>query len=137
MSIDWTQVKTKEDKFLEHKEQKAAEIQSKSNSLMATVQAGYTNGEVSTFEQQYRGATDILNGDELTTNAIFVIALLTGRLCRTPTADEKTAFAERIISNYTAAAVATAEIVGKQQRLELAVRAAQTEEELDEIKWEE
>ena len=123
--------------FAVKKERKTAEIQSKSNTLMAETKKTYTDGEISTFEQQHAGATDILNGDELTTNAIFVIALLTGRVGHTPTADEKTAFAERIISNYTAAAVATAEIVGKQQRLELAVRAATTEEELDEIKWEE
>lgn len=120
-----------------YRAEKTAEIQGKSNALMAETKKTYTDGEISTFEQQYRGATDIQNDNELTTNAIFVIALLTGRLGRTPTADEKQAFAERIISNYTAAAVATAEIVGKQQRLELAIRAATTEAELDEIKWEE
>ena len=117
------------------RERKATEIQTRSNSLISAIRQGYTEGETQTFEQQNIGAKSILAGVETTSEAQFVIALLTGRIGATPTPEEKTAFAERIRSNYDAAATATAQIVGTQQRLELAARGAETEEQLDAIVW--
>lgn len=117
------------------KTRKIAEIQAQSNSLVAAIRSGYTEGEVESFEQQYSGATAILAGDETTTAAQFVISLLTGRLGHTPTSDEKQAFATLITNNYTAAANATAQILGTQQRLELAARACTSAEELASIVW--
>ncbi|MPN47377.1 hypothetical protein SDC9_194979 [bioreactor metagenome] len=64
-----------------------------------------------------------------------MIALLTGRLGREPAAEEKAAFATQVCTNYSNAAAATALIVGKQQRLELATRFATTKEELQAIEW--
>lgn len=117
------------------KELKCAAIRAESDRRITIIQEGYSQGEIKTFEQQHKGALDILSGDETTQEAQFVIALLTGRLGREPAAEEKAAFATQVCTNYSNAAAATALIVGKQQRLELATRFATTKEELQAIEW--
>lgn len=117
------------------KARKIAWIQAESNRRIAAVRQGYTDGEIQSFEQQHIGALYILSGDETTTEAQFVLALLEGRLGHAPTAEAKTAFATLICNNYNTAATASAAIVGTQQRLELQARAAETEADLDAIAW--
>lgn len=119
----------------ELKELKCAAIRAESDRRITIIQEGYSQGEIKTFEQQHKGALDILSGDETTQEAQFVIALLNGRLGKEPAAEEKAAFATQICTNYSNAAAATAVIVGEQQRLELEARSATTKEELQAIEW--
>ena len=116
------------------KQQKALEIQRRSNDLMQIISEGYTDGEIKTFEQQNLGALDIINGTLNTENAQFVISLLKVRLNKTePTLEEITEFANRIRNNYINASVYTSLVVGTQQHLELLVREATTAEEVEAI----
>lgn len=116
------------------KAEKAKAIQDRSNILMKQISDGYSDGEIKTFEQQNLGALDILNGTFDTENAIFVIALLKVRLNKAePTAEEITAFANKIRTNYTNASAYTSLVVGTQQHLELLVREAETKEDVDAI----
>lgn len=119
----------------ELKEQKAADIRAKSDSLIAQVSTGYSQGEVSTFAQQYQGATDIQAGSTTTEEAQFVTSLLTARLGTAPTDEQIAAFASLIVNNYEAAKAATISIVGTQQRLELAIRACTTKDEVAAVAW--
>ena len=119
----------------ELKGSKCAAIRAESDRRITIIQEGYSQGEIKTFEQQHKGALDILSGDETTQEAQFVIALLNGRLGREPVAEEKAVFATQICTNYSNAAAATALIVGEQQRLELEARSATTKEELQAIEW--
>jgi len=116
------------------KAEKAKAIQDRSNDLMRQISDGYSDGEIKTFEQQNLGALDILNGTFDTENAIFVIALLKVRLNKAePTAEEITAFANKIRTNYTNASAYTSLVVGTQQHLELLVREAETKEAVEAI----
>ena len=73
----------------ELKELKCAAIRAESDRRITIIQEGYSQGEIKTFEQQHKGALDILSGDETTQEAQFVIALLNGRLGREPAAEGK------------------------------------------------
>ena len=116
------------------KVEKAKAIQDRSNILMRQISDGYSDGEIKTFEQQNLGALDILSGNFDTENAIFVIALLKVRLNKAePTAEEITAFANKIRTNYTNASAYTSLVVGTQQHLELLVREAETKEDVNAI----
>ena len=116
------------------KVEKAKAIQDRSNILMRQISDGYSDGEIKTFEQQNLGALDILSGNFNTENAIFVIALLKVRLNKAePTAEEITAFANKIRTNYTNASAYTSLVVGTQQHLELLVREAETKEDVNAI----
>ena len=116
------------------KVEKAKAIQDRSNILMRQISEGYSDGEIKTFEQQNLGALDILSGNFNTENAIFVIALLKVRLNKAePTAEEITAFANKIRTNYTNASAYTSLVVGTQQHLELLVREAETKEDVNAI----
>ena len=61
--------------------------------------------------------------------------LLSNRLGRVPTQTELTEFANLIVANYERAKNAIVTIIGTQQRLELAIRAATTENEVNKIVW--
>ena len=59
--------------------EKISEIQQASNSAIASMAAGYTVGEVQSFEQQRRGAADLLAGNTGTEDAQYVAALAAAR----------------------------------------------------------
>ena len=121
----------------EYKVKKAKEIRNVSDVLIAKLSDNYSQGEIQTFEQQYKGATDIILNNDISTNeAQFIILLLTNRLFGAiPTSQQIYDFANLIISNYNKAKAATLLIVGTQQKLELAVRACTTKEQVDSITW--
>ena len=110
---------------------KAQEIRTHSDILIAQVSQGYSQGEVDTFAEQYAGAKAILSGG----GDLFVTGLLSNRLGRVPTQTELTEFATLIVANYERAKNAIVTIIGTQQRLELAIRAATTENEVNKIVW--
>jgi len=115
--------------------EKIHEIQQASNSAIASMTAGYTVGEVQSFEQQRRGAADILAGNTETEDAQYVAALAAARAAAGDEGMTALEFAGRITANATAAAQATIAILGLQQGLEVRARAASTPEELEEIVW--
>ena len=115
----------------EVKAQKTLEIVSRSNQLCNALRSGYSQGEIDTFAEQYAGAKAILSGG----GDLFVTGLLSNRLGRVPTQTELTEFANLIVANYERAKNAIVTIVGTQQRLELAIRAATTENEVNKIVW--
>ena len=115
----------------ELKAAKAEEIRNTSNMLRNQLQTGYSQGEVDTFAEQYAGAKAILSGG----GDLFVTGLLSNRLGRVPTQTELTEFANLIVANYERAKNAIVTIIGTQQRLELAIRAATTENEVNKIVW--
>ena len=115
----------------ELKSAKAEEIRNTSNMLRNQLQTGYSQGEVDTFAEQYAGAKAILSGG----GDLFVTGLLSNRLGRVPTQTELTEFANLIVANYERAKNAIVTIIGTQQRLELAIRAATTENEVNKIVW--
>ena len=115
----------------ELKAAKAEEIRNTSDMLRNQLQTGYSQGEVDTFAEQYAGAKAILSGG----GDLFVTGLLSNRLGRVPTQTELTEFANLIVANYERAKNAIVTIIGTQQRLELAIRAATTENEVNKIVW--
>lgn len=119
----------------EIKERKCAEIRSLSDSFVAKIREGYTAGEVETFAQQYSGARFILGNGGNMEDSLFVSGLLSNRLGHIPNQAELNTFALRIVSNYESARDAIVQIVGTQQRLELAARNASTKEEVEAIGW--
>ena len=117
--------------------EKIHEIQQASNSAIASMTAGYTVGEVQSFEQQRRGAADILAGNTETEDAQYVAALAAARAAAGDEGMTALELAGRITANAMAAAQATIAILGLQQGLEVRARAATTPEELESIRWEE
>ena len=115
----------------ELKAAKAEEIRNTSNMLRNQLQTGYSQGEIDTFAEQYAGAKAILSGG----GDLFVTGLLSNRLGRVPTQTELTEFANLIVANYERAKNAIVTIIGTQQRLELAIRAATTGKEVGAIAW--
>lgn len=117
------------------KSAKIAEIQAASNAAIAALEAGYTVGEVQSFEQQRRGAADILAGNTETEDAQYVAALAAARAAAGDSSITALELAGRIAANAAAAAQATIAILGMQQGLEVRARAATTPEELEAIVW--
>ena len=115
--------------------EKISEIQQASNSAIASMTAGYTVGEVQSFEQQRRGAADILAGNTETEDAQYVAALAAARAAAGDEGMTALELAGRIAANAAAAAQATIAILGLQQGLEVRARAATTPEELEGIVW--
>jgi hypothetical protein len=115
--------------------EKIHEIQQASNSAIGSMTAGYTVGEVQSFEQQRRGAADILAGNTGTEDAQYVAALATARAAAGDEGMTVLELAGRIAANAAAAAQATIAILGLQQGLEVRARAATTPEELEAIVW--
>ena len=114
----------------ERKDAKAREVRAWATKQLQSVQSGYSQPEISSFEQQESGAKDILAGDTSTQNAQAVISLLTVRLGlvnTTPTTEQITEFANRIVNNATTARAALIQLMGSQQKMELAIRACTTE----------
>ncbi len=115
--------------------EKIHEIQQASNSAIASMTAGYTVGEVQSFEQQRRGAADLLAGNTGTEDAQYVAALAAARAAAGDSSMTALELAGRIAANAAAAAQATIAILGLQQGLEVRARAATTPEELEAILW--
>lgn len=115
--------------------EKIHEIQQASNSAIASMTAGYTVGEVQSFEQQRRGAADILAGNTETEDAQYVAALAAARAAAGDEGMTALELAGRITANAAAAAQATIAILGMQQGLEVRARGATTPEELEAITW--
>ena len=115
--------------------EKISEIQQTSNSTIAAMTAGYTVGEVQSFEQQRRGAADLLAGNTGTEDAQYVAALAATRAAGGDSSITALELAGRITANAAAAAQATIAILGLQQGLEVRARAATTPEELEAITW--
>ena len=115
--------------------EKISEIQQASNSAIAAMTAGYTVGEVQSFEQQRRGAADLLAGNTETEDAQYVAALAAARAAAGDSSITALELAGRIAENAAAAAQATIAILGMQQGLEVRARAATTPEELEGIVW--
>ena len=115
--------------------EKIHEIQQASNSAIASMTAGYTVGEVQSFEQQRRGAADILAGNTETEDAQYVAALAAARAAAGDEGMTALELAGRIAANAAAAAQATIAILGLQQGLEVRARGATTPEELEGITW--
>lgn len=117
------------------KSAKIAEIQAASNAAIATLESGYTHGEIKSFDRQRQGAIDILAENATTADAQYVAALAAARAAAGD-ADCTTAwFAQRVKDNADAAASYTIAILGKQQGLEALVRAAQTVEDVEAVEW--
>ena len=119
----------------ELKAAKAEEIRNTSNMLRNQLQTGYSQGEIDTFAVQYSGALYLLGEGGTLEDSLFVQGLLSVRLNKIPSQSELTAFASLIKNNYTAAKEAMRDVLGTQQRLELAIRAATTENEVNKIVW--
>ena len=119
----------------ELKAAKAEEIRNTSNILRNQLQTGYSQGEIDTFAEQYSGALYLLGEGGTLEDSLFVQGLLSNRLGRVPTQTELTEFANLIVANYERAKNAIVTIIGTQQRLELAIRAATTENEVNKIVW--
>jgi hypothetical protein len=119
----------------EAKAAKIAEIQAASNAAIAMLESGYTQGEVKSFDRQRQGALDILAENTTTADAQYVAALAAARAAAGE-ADCTTAWlAQRIKDNADTAAAYTIAILGKQQGLEVRVRAAQTVLDLEAVTW--
>ena len=108
---------------------------SRSNQLRNALRSGYSQGEIDTFAEQYSGALYLLGEGGTLEDSLFVQGLLSVRLNKIPSQSELTAFASLIKNNYTAAKEAMRDVLGTQQRLELAIRAATTENEVNKIVW--
>jgi len=115
--------------------EKIHEIQQASNSAITSMTEGYTVGEVQSFEQQRRGAADILAGNTETEDAQYVTALAAARAAAGDEGMTVLELAGRIAANAAAAAQATIAILGLQQGLEVRARNAETVEELEAITW--
>ena len=115
--------------------EKIHEIQQASNSAITSMTEGYTVGEVQSFEQQRRGAADILAGNTETEDAQYVTALAAARAAAGDEGMTALELAGRIAANAAAAAQATIAILGMQQGLEVRARGATTPEELEAITW--
>lgn len=121
---------------------KIAEIQAASTAAFRAMQAGYSEGEVASFEQQKLGARAILALDMADENAVYVCGLADLRvqygdvqLGALEGAERYTAFATRIEANVQASMTAGKMILGIQQGLEVRARLAATPEELAAIVW--
>ena len=119
----------------EIKKRKTDEIVAQSNQLRNALRSGYSQGEIDTFAEQYSGALYLLGEGGTLEDSLFVQGLLSVRLNKIPSQSELTAFASLIKNNYTAAKEAMRDVLGTQQRLELAIRAATTENEVNKIVW--
>jgi len=115
--------------------QKILEIQQASNAAIAAITAGYTVGEVQSFDRQRAGAIDYLAGNTMTTDAQYVAALAAARASAGDAECTAAWLAARIKSNADAAAAYTIAILGKQQGLEARVRAATSVAEVEAIAW--
>lgn len=114
---------------------KIGDILTQSNARIAMLREGYSNGEIDTFAQQYSGALYILGRGGAREDSLFITTLLSKRLNRIPNTSELEGFSSLIIANYNSAKEALVEVIGTQQRLELAVRNATTTEEVEAIVW--
>lgn len=121
--------------LVELKNKRCAEIRAQSDRRIDLVRAGYSQGEINTFAQQYSGARYITQAGGTAEDSLLVISLLSNRLGRIPTQREITDFAGLIISNYEQAGDITVRIIGTQQRLEIAIRDASTREEVEAVGW--
>ena len=119
----------------EAKAAKIAEIQSASNAAIAMLESGYTQGEVKSFDRQRQGAIDFLAGNTTTADAQYVAALAAARAAAGDAECTTAWFAQRIKDNADTAAAYTIQILGKQQGLEATVRAAETVEDVEAVKW--
>lgn len=117
------------------KSAKISEIQQASNSAIAAMTAGYTVGEVQSFEQQRRGAADLLAGNTETEDAQYVAALAAARAAAGDEGMTALELAGRIAANAAAATQATIAILGMQQGLEVRARSAETIADLEAIAW--
>lgn len=115
---------------------RVAEILALSAAKIFAIETGYSSGEVKTFEQQYQGAVDLLDGNTGTVAAKFVIALAAKRSEVGGVEVTSSELAQRIIANYTAAKEYTVYILGIQQGLTTRVQLATTEEEVAAVVWE-
>lgn len=120
---------------------KTAEIRAISAAKVAAIQAGYTLGEINTFEQQYAGACEIIAhgvADNITTmskDAQFVIGLARGRSAVGGIEVTPEGLSQTIVTNYSAAKDYTITILSLQQGLETKARVAASREELKAIQW--
>lgn len=131
-----------EERTLEvRKESKANEIRILSEEKVQTMQKGYTLGEINTFEQQYAGATEILSDGVIedislmSKDAQFVVGLARGRSTVSGVEITPIELAQKIEANYIVAKEGMLQILSVQQGLEMRARMAETEEELESIKW--
>ena len=114
---------------------KIAEIQSASDAAMMQVEAGYTHGEIKSFDRQRAGAVDILSGNTTTEDAQYVASLAAARAQSGDSECTTGWLAQRIKDNAAAAAGYTIAILGKQQGLEARVRAASTISDVEAVEW--
>ena len=125
-----------QDELLEaFRTQKILEIQQASNAAIAAITAGYTVGEVQSFDRQRAGAIEFLAGNVDTTDAQYVAALAAARAAAGDSECTAAWLAQRIKDNADAAAAYTIAILGKQQGLEAQARGAQTVAEVAAISW--
>ena len=114
---------------------KIAEIQAASDAAIASLESGYTQGEIKSFDRQRQGALDILAGNTTTPDAQYVAALAAARYAAGDSDSTAVWLAQRIKDNADAAATYTIAILGKQQGLEALVRAAAGVAEVEAIEW--
>lgn len=117
------------------REQKAQEIRQASDALFTSLQAGYTLGEVASFERQKSGAKAILAGDLKSEDAQYVASLASVRQAGGDKKIDPATLAGKIMKNALAAEQAIVAILGHQQGLEVKAREAKTLEELEAILW--
>lgn len=114
---------------------KIAEIQAASDAAIASLESGYTQGEIKSFDRQRAGAIDYLAGNTTTPDAQYVAALAAARYAAGDSDSTAAWLAQRIKDNADAAATYTIAILGKQQGLETRVRAAAGVAEVEAIEW--
>lgn len=132
---------TPEPTLNESKALKAREIRAASERAILIMREGYTLGEISTFEQQYQGAVEIIaNGapEDMTSiskEARFVVGLAAKRSVVGGVEITPLELAQKIVANYSAAKEYTLHVLGVQQGLETRVYNAETIEEIQNISW--
>lgn len=115
------------------KRRKKAAILAYYDGIMAQAKQGYSIGEVDTWAVQRKGATDILAGDDATSEAQFVTQLAANRSAINGVVVTAEQLAQRIVANVAAAEALSLAALGKQQGQYDLAAGATTEAELDAI----
>lgn len=103
--------------------------------LLAQAKAGYTLGEIESWDVQKRGAADILAGNTATEDAQDVTALYDRRIAvggETMTLEQ---FCQRILANAAAYRAYSANVNGIMQGIDAIIRRCETVEQVQAVVW--
>lgn len=119
-------------------EAKAAKMEwnhAHADGLLAQAKAGYTLGEIESWDVQKRGAADILSGNTATEDAQDVTALYDRRIAvggETMTIEQ---FCQRILANAAAYRAYSANVNGVMQGIDAIIRRCETVEQVQGVVW--